>query len=75
MARNPKLPKLRLLLTDMEFAVQLAPDAEPIVDLWHECLAPPEGKTSINAFAYDMLGVGLSISYFIQVSAGAFGVT
>ncbi|KAG8959542.1 hypothetical protein FRC00_001481 [Tulasnella sp. 408] len=57
LARNPKLPKLRLLLTDMEFAVQLAPGVEPIVDLWHDCLPPPEGKTSINAFAYDMLGL------------------
>ncbi|KAG8982203.1 hypothetical protein FRB90_006963, partial [Tulasnella sp. 427] len=36
----------------------------PVVDIWHECAAPPEGTLGVDAFAYDMLGVGQTIASF-----------
>ncbi|KAG8981658.1 hypothetical protein FRB90_007099 [Tulasnella sp. 427] len=61
-ASNSQLNRPRLLLMDMEISVQLPDDAlPPVVDIWHECAAPPEGKFGVDAFAYECFCVNRRI--------------
>lgn len=58
---------------DMEFATHFPAGVKPTVTLWDRFLAPPEGKMDIDAFAFDMLCVGRSMTYFVKVHVANFG--
>ncbi|KAG8949785.1 hypothetical protein FRC04_008325 [Tulasnella sp. 424] len=51
---------------DMEFATHFPAGVEPSITLWDKFHAPPEGKIDIDAFAFDMLCVGRSMTYFVK---------
>lgn len=66
LAWSSALGKPRLLVADFELAVLFSNGEDPIVNIWDRFLTPPEGKTAINAFAFDMYCVGSFFMSYLQ---------
>ncbi|KAG9017086.1 hypothetical protein FRB90_001816 [Tulasnella sp. 427] len=65
-ASNDRLLKPRILLIDMEYCVHFAEDEDPIINLGTLRHAPPEGKSAINAFAYDIYCTALVLGGLVE---------